>query len=111
MPAVAKKSAYTIDKLTDGASIYIGITTQALSTRLRQHKQDAKLDGSCAITAKLCQKKAPKDLTPFPHRGFEWRVPFPRLSVHRRFLGSYWELEGHQHGFGKLSASCTHGIM
>ena len=62
MPAVAKKSAFTIYKLTDNTSIYIGITTQALSTRLRQHKQDAKLDGSCAITAKLCQKKAPKDL-------------------------------------------------
>ena len=27
MPAVAKKSAFTIYKLTDGASIYIGITT------------------------------------------------------------------------------------
>ena len=29
MPAVAKKSAFTIYKLTDGTSIYIGITTQA----------------------------------------------------------------------------------
>ena len=62
MPTVAKKSAFTIYKITDGTLIYIGITTQALSSRLRQHKQDAKLDGSCAITAKLCQKKAPKDL-------------------------------------------------
>ena len=62
MPTAAKKVAFTIYRLTDGTSTYIGITTQALSTRLRQHKQDAKLDGSCAITAKLCQKKMPKDL-------------------------------------------------
>jgi len=59
MPPAAKKVTFTIYRLTDATSTYIGITTQALSTRLRQHKQDAKLDGSCAITAKLCQKKFP----------------------------------------------------
>ena len=57
------KSTYIIYKLTDGRDTYVGMTTQPLSSRLRQHKQDAKLgDKSCAITAKLCKKTMPKDL-------------------------------------------------
>ena len=56
------KSTYIIYRLTDGGDTYVGMTTQNLSTRLRQHKRDAKLDGSCAITEKLCKKQLPKDL-------------------------------------------------
>lgn len=53
---------FTIYKLTDGRHNYIGMTTQALSTRLAQHKKDAKT-GGCSVSNQLCQKKAPKDLS------------------------------------------------
>ena len=60
---MSKRSTYIIYRLSDGQDTYVGMTTQTLSTRLRQHKKDAKLDGeSCAITAKLCKKKLPKDV-------------------------------------------------
>jgi len=92
MPPPAKVSTFTIYKLTDGTSIYIGITTQALSTRLRQHKQDAKLDGSCAITAKLCQKKAPKDLKAL-HRRLRDHAERFRISALKTMDATYMQAQ------------------
>jgi len=56
-----KKKAYTIYKISGNGFTYVGMTTQALSTRFRQHKVDAKSD-ACKISPKLCKKEPPKDL-------------------------------------------------
>ena len=56
-----KQQTFTIYKLSDGNDSYVGMTTQALSSRLRQHKHDAKNE-SCTVTPKLCQKEPPRDL-------------------------------------------------
>ena len=38
-----KKKAFTIYKISGNGFTYVGMTTQALSTRFRQHKLDAML--------------------------------------------------------------------
>lgn len=54
--------SYVIYKVTNGSNFnYVGMTTQPLGTRYRQHKADA-LNEKCSISRRLCQKQPPKDL-------------------------------------------------
>ena len=56
---------YLIYKITNGKFNYVGMTTQSLSARMAQHKNDAKIDAKtkkCSITPKLCKKQPPGDL-------------------------------------------------
>ena len=55
---------YTIYKITDGQTMYVGMTVQPLKQRLNQHIMDAKSNG-CSISKNLCQKKKPPDLKNF----------------------------------------------
>jgi len=55
---------YTIYKITDGRTVYVGMTVQPLKQRLNQHITDAKTNG-CSISKNLCQKKKPPDLKAF----------------------------------------------
>ena len=58
---MVQKKTFLIYKISGNGFTYVGMTTQALSTRFRSHKADAKSE-KCNITAKLCQKTPPKDL-------------------------------------------------
>ena len=51
-----KMKSYVIYKVTNGGNFtYVGMTTQPLATRYRQHKADA-VNEKCSISNKLCQK-------------------------------------------------------
>ena len=53
---------YTIYKVTNGSNFtYVGMTTQSLAARFRQHKTDASNE-KCSVTSKLCKKQPPADL-------------------------------------------------
>ena len=82
-----KQSTYTIYKLSDGNDSYVGMTTQALSTRLRQHKLDAKTE-SCTISAKLCQKEPPRDVKALHRRLRDHPAKFRMLKL-KQMTGTY----------------------
>ena len=49
---MSQSKSFTIYKITGNGFTYVGLTSQALSTRFRQHKLDAKTD-DCKISPKL----------------------------------------------------------
>ena len=85
-----KQSTYTIYKLSDGNDSYVGMTTQALSTRLRQHKLDAKTE-SCTISAKLCQKEPPRDVKALHRRLRDHPAKFRMLKL-KQMTGTYTQV-------------------
>ena len=87
MYIMAAKHTYTIYKLSDGNDRYVGMTTQSLSTRLRQHKLDAKTE-SCTISAKLCQKEPPRDLKALHRRLRDHPAKFRMVSI-KTVTGTY----------------------
>ncbi len=84
-----KKSdkTYTIYKITGNGFTYVGLTSQALSTRFRQHKLDAKTD-DCKISPKLCKKEPPKDLKAL-HRRLRDDSAKYRIEKIKQVNGSY----------------------
>jgi hypothetical protein len=84
-----RQHTYTIYKLSDGNDSYVGMTTQALSTRLRQHKHDAKNE-SCTVSAKLCQKEPPRDLKALYRRLRDHPARFRMLKL-KQMKGTYSE--------------------
>ncbi len=78
---------YTIYKLSNGKDVYVGMTTQALSTRLRQHKHDAKNE-KCSISSRLCQKTPPADLKALHRRLRDHGARF-RMEALKSVQGSY----------------------
>ena len=65
----------------------VGMTTQALSTRLRQHKLDAKSE-KCVISPKLCQKEPPRDLKALHRRLRDHPARFRMVSL-KTVTGTY----------------------
>ena len=62
------EKSYAIYKISGNGFVYVGMTTQALSSRFRQHKHDAKTE-KCSVSSKLCQKQPPSDL-----KALHWRL-------------------------------------
>jgi len=58
---MCEKKSYTLYKISGNNFVYVGMTTQHLSTRFRQHKFDAKNE-KCSVTSRLCKKSPPSDL-------------------------------------------------
>ncbi len=53
---------YVIYKVSNSKNFtYVGMTTQSLASRFRQHKTDA-ANEKCSITNRLCKKQPPADL-------------------------------------------------
>ena len=84
--ACAKKS-YTIYKISGNGFVYVGMTTQALSSRFRQHKHDAKTE-KCSVSSKLCQKQPPSDLKAL-HRRLRDDSSKYRIEKVKTVSGSY----------------------
>ena len=82
----AKKS-YTIYKISGTGFTYVGITTQNLSSRFRQHKLDAKTE-KCSVTSKLCKKEPPKDLKAL-HRRLRDASTKYRITKIKEVSGTY----------------------
>ena len=81
------KQTYTLYKLSDGKFTYVGMTTQSLASRLRQHKLDAKTE-SCSISSRLCQKEPPKDLKALHRRMRDHAGKF-RIHKLKEVTGTY----------------------
>ena len=85
---MAKGKKYIIYKITNGTNfVYVGLSTQALSTRFRQHKMEARND-KCTITSKLCQKQPPSDLRALHRRLRDNSANF-RIEKVKEMVGSY----------------------
>lgn len=83
----SNKKTYTIYQLSDGRFKYVGLTTQGLGARLRQHKHDAKAE-TCSVTAKLCQKDVPKDLKALHRRLRDHGANF-QITKLKELTGTY----------------------
>ena len=87
---MVKKQKYVVYRVTNGSNfVYVGMTTQALSTRFRQHKADAKSE-KCSVSTKLCQKEAPKDLKALHRRLRDNSTNF-RIEKLKEVVGTYSE--------------------
>ena len=82
------KKSFTIYKITGNGFVYVGMTSQTLSTRFRQHKHDAKTE-KCSISPKLCQKTPPPDLKALHRRLRDDSSKF-RIEKIKTVAGSYW---------------------
>ena len=78
---------YLVYKISGNKFVYVGMTTQALNTRFRQHKMDAKSE-KCNITSKLCQKNPPADLKAL-HRRLRDDSTKYRIEKLKEVRGSY----------------------
>jgi len=78
---------YIIYKISNNKNFtYVGMTTQSLGSRFRQHKADS--GGGCSVTSKLCQKKAPPDLKAL-HRRLRDDSTKYRITKLKEVYGSY----------------------
>ena len=84
---MCEKKNYTIYKISGNGFTYVGMTTQALSTRFRQHKHDAKTE-KCSVSSKLCQKTPPSDLKAL-HRRLRDDSSKYKIEKIRMVSGSY----------------------
>ena len=83
-----KMKSYVIYKVTNGGNFtYVGMTTQPLATRYRQHKADA-VNEKCSISNKLCQKQPPKDLKALHRRLRDNAANFSIVKI-KEVKGSY----------------------
>ena len=83
-----KMKSYVIYKVSNGSNFtYVGMTTQPLATRYRQHKADA-LNEKCSISSRLCQKQPPKDLKAL-HRRLRDNAANFSINKIKEVKGSY----------------------
>ena len=84
---MSDNKSFTLYKISGNGFVYVGMTTQALSTRFRQHKHDAKTE-KCSVTSKLCQKNPPSDLKAL-HRRLRDNSAKYRIEKLKQVKGSY----------------------
>ena len=99
----ATTKIYTIYKLSNGKDVYVGMTTQSLEARLKQHKRDASLE-TCSVTAKLCQKKLPSDLKALHRRLRDHPEKF-RVSKLSEVSGNYYQAHKEEMSMKKKHAT------